>query len=154
MSKPSSQTSVPEPPVTTGAPPASAEQEFELYVEVRHKSLVRRLFTIYRHVLGLSFGGLAAYVRSRPRGQRYGFKFWSLRLTSLVTYPSGELAIRARGRCSIARAWPDGRRGAGCWPPTPSRWRAPLFECIVLDPDETSNRAGRLLDSHDGKATS
>lgn len=87
MSKPSSQTSVPEPPVTTGAPPASAEQDFELYVEVRHKSLVRRLFTIYRHVLGLSFGGLAAYVRSRPRGQRYGFKFWSLRLTSLVTYP-------------------------------------------------------------------
>ncbi len=87
MSKPSSQTVVPEPPVTTGAPAASADKQFELYVEVRHKSLVRRLFTIYRHLLGLTFGGLTAYVRSRPRGQRHGFKFWSLRLTSFVTYP-------------------------------------------------------------------
>jgi len=73
--------------VTTGAPPASAEQEFELFVEVRHRSLLRRLFTIYRHVLGLTFGGLNAYVRSRPRGQRHGLKFWSLRLTAFSTYP-------------------------------------------------------------------
>lgn len=87
MSKPSSQTAVPEPPVTTGAPPASADQDFELYVEVRHKSLVRRLFTIYRHVLGLAFGGLAAYMRALPRRQRHGFKYWSLRLLAILSYP-------------------------------------------------------------------
>ena len=87
MSKPSHQTAVPKAPVTTGAPPDYPDQDVEFFVEVRHKSLVRRLFTIYRHVLGLSFGGLAAYIRSKPRGQRHGFKFWSLRLTSFVTYP-------------------------------------------------------------------
>lgn len=87
MSKPSPQTAGPDAPVTTGAPPAAAEQEFELFVEVRHKSLLRRLLTIYRHVLGLTFGGLSAYIRSRPRGQRHGMKFWGLRLTSFLTYP-------------------------------------------------------------------
>ncbi len=96
MSKPSSQTAVPEPPVTTGAPPASTDQEFELYVEVRNKSLVRRLFTIYRHVIGLSFGGLTAYVRSRPRSQRRGLKFWSLRLTTFLTYPFGNRRLARR----------------------------------------------------------
>jgi len=87
MSKPSPQTTGPDAPVSTGAPPAAAEQDFELYVEVRHKSLLLRLFTIYRHVLGLTFGGLPAYLRSRPRGQRHGLKFWGLRLTSFLTYP-------------------------------------------------------------------
>ncbi|MGB5513114.1 MAG: AarF/UbiB family protein [Thermoanaerobaculia bacterium] len=87
MSKPSSQTTGPDAPVSTGAPPAAAEQDFELYVEVGHKSLLLRLFTIYRHVLGLTFGGLRAYLRSRPRGQRHGLKFWGLRLTSFLTYP-------------------------------------------------------------------
>lgn len=87
MSKPSSQTTGPDAPVSTGAPPAAAEQDFELYVEVGHKSLLLRLFTIYRHLLGLTFGGLPAYLRSRPRGQRHGLKFWGLRLTSFLTYP-------------------------------------------------------------------
>ena len=87
MSKPSPQTTGPDAPVSTGAPPAAAEQDFELYVEVRHKSLLLRLLTIYRHVLGLTFGGLPAYLRSRPRGQRHGLKFWGLRLTSFLTYP-------------------------------------------------------------------
>jgi len=87
MSKPSPQTTGPDAPVSTGAPPAAAEQDFELYVEVGHKSLLLRLFTIYRHVLGLTFGGLPAYLRSRPRGQRHGLKFWGLRLTSFLTYP-------------------------------------------------------------------
>ncbi len=87
MPKPSSQTDVPEPSATEGVQPASSEHDFELYVEIRHKSLVRRLFTIYRNVLGLSFGGLTAYVRSRPRGQRHGLKFWTLRLTTFLTYP-------------------------------------------------------------------
>ncbi|MGB5174517.1 MAG: AarF/UbiB family protein [Thermoanaerobaculia bacterium] len=87
MSKPSSQTTGPDAPVSTGAPPAAAEQDFELYVEVGHKSLLLRLFTIYRHLLGLTFGGLHAYLRSRPRGQRHGLKFWGLRLTSFLTYP-------------------------------------------------------------------
>ena len=87
MSKPSPQTTGPEAPVSTGASPAAAEQDFELYVEVGHKSLLLRLFTIYRHVLGLTFGGLPAYLRSRPRGQRHGLKFWGLRLTSFLTYP-------------------------------------------------------------------
>ncbi|MGB5159983.1 MAG: AarF/UbiB family protein [Thermoanaerobaculia bacterium] len=87
MSKPSSQTTGPDAPVSTGAPPAAAEQDFELYVEAGHKSLLLRLFTIYRHLLGLTFGGLPAYLRSRPRGQRHGLKFWGLRLTSFLTYP-------------------------------------------------------------------
>ena len=87
MSKPSPQTAGPDAPVSTGASPAAAEQDFELYVEVRHKSLLLRLFTIYRHVLGLTFGGLPAYLRSRPKGQRHGLKFWGLRLTSFLTYP-------------------------------------------------------------------
>ncbi|MGB7491503.1 MAG: AarF/ABC1/UbiB kinase family protein, partial [Thermoanaerobaculia bacterium] len=87
MSKPSPQTTGPDAPVSTGAPPAAAEQDFELYVEAGHKSLLLRLFTIYRHVLGLTFGGLRAYLRSRPRGQRHGLKFWGLRLTSFLTYP-------------------------------------------------------------------
>jgi len=87
MPKPSSQTAVPEPPATEGVPPASSEQDYELYVEIRNKSLARRLFTIYRNVLGLTFGGLNAYVRSRPRGQRHGLQFWSLRMTTFLTYP-------------------------------------------------------------------
>ncbi|MGB5661100.1 MAG: AarF/UbiB family protein [Thermoanaerobaculia bacterium] len=87
MSKPSPQTTGPDAPVSTGAPPAAAEQDFELYVEAGHKSLLLRLFTIYRHLLGLTFGGLRAYLRSRPRGQRHGLKFWGLRLTSFLTYP-------------------------------------------------------------------
>ena len=57
---------------------------------------VRRLFTIYRHVLGLSFGGLAAYVRSRPRrASVMDFKFWSLRLTSTCDLPFRQQKTRS-----------------------------------------------------------
>jgi ubiquinone biosynthesis protein len=87
MSEPSPQTANPEPTRRRAPAPTYREQDFELFVEVRPRSLVRRLFTIYRHVLGLFFGGLTAYVRSRPKGQRHGFKFWSLRLVTLLTYP-------------------------------------------------------------------
>ena len=87
MSKPSRQTAVPETPTTTGAQPFSAEPDFELYVEVRHKSLVRRLFTIYRNVLGLFFGGSRAYLRALPREKRHGLKYRLLQLAALLSYP-------------------------------------------------------------------
>jgi ubiquinone biosynthesis protein len=76
-------------PREAGRPTAVAAdgEEFEVYVETRRKGLVRRLFTIYRHVLGLTFGGLIAWARSRSKRQRRGLRYWSVRFVTLFAYP-------------------------------------------------------------------
>ena len=62
-------------------------EEFEVYKETRQRGLIRRLLTIYRQVLGLVFGGLAAYLRDLPKKRRRGLKYWSLRLVWIPTRP-------------------------------------------------------------------
>jgi ubiquinone biosynthesis protein len=59
------------------APSSAPDREFELLAESPPDGLVRRFFTIHRHLLGLVFGGLIAAVRSRaadpdrPRGSGF-----------------------------------------------------------------------------------
>ncbi len=69
--------------------PASAdvgEPDFEVFVERRPPGLVRRYFVTQRHLIGLLFGGLLAFVRTRPRGRR-GFWFQCLRVLSWLLRP-------------------------------------------------------------------
>lgn len=70
-----------------GPSPSAAADEFEVFRETGHRGLLRRVITIYRHFLGLVFGGLAAWIRERPRARRRGLRYWCLRLVSLVTRP-------------------------------------------------------------------
>lgn len=61
-------------PETASPTPPSAE-EFELFAEARPPGLTRRLLVTYRHVLGLLFGGLEAYLRALPDDRRFGFRY-------------------------------------------------------------------------------
>ena len=71
-------------PASPPAPPESPEPPrpdegvgagFELLVEGKTPTLVRRFFTTNRHLLGLAFGGLGSWIRNRPRTRRQGFRF-------------------------------------------------------------------------------
>ncbi|MFN8653581.1 MAG: AarF/UbiB family protein [Gemmatimonadales bacterium] len=61
---------------------------YEVMQTWRPQGLVSRLFTTWRHFLGLLFGGVAAYVRAqKEEGAGRGFKFLLLRLIAFVTAP-------------------------------------------------------------------
>ena len=66
-------------------PPPELMEEFEVLVETRTPSLVRRLLTTYRHALGLMSGGLVAYLRALPPPRRHGLRYRWLRLINGVT---------------------------------------------------------------------
>lgn len=70
-----------------GSADAAAPAGFELLVEHEPPGLVRRVFTTYRHLLGLLFGGLAARLREPSEGRRRGLSYGLLRLVSLLTRP-------------------------------------------------------------------
>lgn len=60
-------------------------KEFELLVESRPPGLLRRVITTWRHFLGAVFGGLNAWVRSRPKEEKRGLGYvsaWTLALLS------------------------------------------------------------------------
>ncbi len=63
-----------------------AEPAFEVLEERRPPGLVRRYFTTQRHLIGLLFGGLVAFVRARPRDRR-GFWFQWARVLSWLVLP-------------------------------------------------------------------
>ncbi len=65
---------------------AEAEPTFEVFMERRRAGLVRRYFATQRHFVGLLFGGLIAWVRSRPASRR-GFWFQCLRVLSWLVRP-------------------------------------------------------------------
>ncbi len=61
----------------------TARGEFEILIERRPHGLIRRWFATQRHFLGLTFGGLSAFVAIRKRqGRAGGFGMAALRLVS------------------------------------------------------------------------
>jgi len=71
-----------------GQEDALRAQGFELMRVRRPHGLARRLLATLRHFLGLTFGGLAAHVRSqRQEGTGRGLKFLLIRLVAAVAYP-------------------------------------------------------------------
>ncbi len=61
---------------------------YEVMQTWRPQGLLRRLFTTWRHFLGLVFGGVAAYVRQqRDEGTGRGLRFLVLRVFAVVTLP-------------------------------------------------------------------
>ncbi len=71
----------------TRASALSSDEDFEVFRETKRTGIVRRLLTIYRHVFGLVFGGLSAYLRELPKRERRGLKYWTLRFIWLPTRP-------------------------------------------------------------------
>lgn len=69
----------PAPPVPTAAAAAGAPPGFELLPDLPPAGLVRRFFTIHKHLIGLALGGLVAHVREgnalgKGRGLRLLFQ--------------------------------------------------------------------------------
>ncbi len=70
------------------APPTAAgESAFEVYVETKPPGIVRRLAATHRHLTGLLFGGLGAWVRDRPRAGKRGLRYRAAQLASGVARP-------------------------------------------------------------------
>jgi ubiquinone biosynthesis protein len=67
--------------------PGSGESGFELFVEGKPPTILRRLFTTHRHFVGLAFGGLGAWIRGLPRTRRNGFKFRLAQVAWWLTRP-------------------------------------------------------------------
>ncbi len=72
--------------IDRGAGTHEAEPPFEVFVERKPPGLLRRYFATQRHFIGLVFGGLISFVRTRPRNKR-GFWFQWLRVLSWVVRP-------------------------------------------------------------------
>ncbi len=69
--------------------PADPMPGYEILPDTPPAGLVRRFFVIQRHLIGLVFGGLSAYVRER-RGQgakRFRLLYWLAALLAWVTRP-------------------------------------------------------------------
>jgi ubiquinone biosynthesis protein len=81
-----------EPDPLSGTPETPADPEpyagFELLSETPPAGLVRRFFTIHRHLVGLAFGALASYVReNHGRGRRDGRRLrLPYRLAALLSW--------------------------------------------------------------------
>jgi ubiquinone biosynthesis protein len=73
------------PPPTMGS--AEGAGEFELLPEKPPQGLLRRVFSTQRHLLGLLFGGLVAWVRERPPLRRRGLVFQLGRVLSWLVRP-------------------------------------------------------------------
>jgi ubiquinone biosynthesis protein len=95
---PPSPTSSAPPPPAVSAPAATAVARpatgFVFDPLRPYRGVVRRFFTVYRHVLGLLAGGAAAYVRALPRERRHGLKSWFPRLTASLVWPFLDRHVR------------------------------------------------------------
>ena len=72
------------------ASPASPEMPgYEIMPDVPPEGLVRRFFFIQRHLVGLTFGGLGAYVREHraPTSRRFRLLYWLAALLAWLTRP-------------------------------------------------------------------
>lgn len=67
--------------------PTLAEAGYEELRERRPPGLIRRYLTTNRHIIGMLFGGLVDYSRTRPKEKRRGLKFRAVQLTALVVRP-------------------------------------------------------------------
>ncbi len=65
--------------------PSLEESGFEELRESGGQGLLRRFLVTQRHLSGLALGGLADYVRTRPREERRGLRFRAFQLASLGT---------------------------------------------------------------------
>ena len=63
------------------------EGGFELLIEGKNPTLIRRFFTTQRHFIGLLFGGLHSHLSQRPRTRRSGLRFRLLQLCDLLARP-------------------------------------------------------------------
>ncbi|CAM2069422.1 AarF/ABC1/UbiB kinase family protein [Sulfidibacter corallicola] len=73
---------------SAGHPPESPDDEpFELLEEKAVPGLLRRFLTTHHHLLGLLFGGFAAFVRMGKKNERKGCLFWVIRLIYWCGYP-------------------------------------------------------------------
>lgn len=68
--------------------------EFEVLEEVRPQGLVRRFLTTQRHFLGLLFGGLVDWVRTRPSPKRRGILFRLAAPVALIVKPFLKRSLR------------------------------------------------------------
>jgi ubiquinone biosynthesis protein len=84
--------------VVETAPPASrvAPAKHALVFEPMkpYRGLLRRFFTVHRHLLGLLFGGLHAYARSLPPERRRGLRSPITRLTAALVRPFLDRSLR------------------------------------------------------------
>ena len=67
--------------------PSLAEAGYEELRESRPPGLLRRYLATNRHLLGLLFGGLIDYTRTRPKHLRRGLRFRAAQLTALLAWP-------------------------------------------------------------------
>jgi ubiquinone biosynthesis protein len=76
---------LPGPAAPEPAAPPEPYAGFELLTEVPPPSLVRRFFTIHRHLVGLAFGALASYVQENRAPARGRFRLL-YRLAALLSW--------------------------------------------------------------------
>jgi ubiquinone biosynthesis protein len=80
-------------PAPAAAPPPPAADDpmpgYEILPDVPPEGLVRRFFVVQRHLLGLTFGGLDAYVRERraPAGKRFRLLYRLAAVLAWLTRP-------------------------------------------------------------------
>ena len=59
-----------------------------------YRGAFKRFFTVYRHVLGLLLGGILAYVRALPPGERGGFNHLPARFAAFCARPVVKRSLR------------------------------------------------------------
>lgn len=74
--------------------PSLAEGGWEALEESRPPGLLRRYLATNRHLLGLLFGGLMEWVRTRPRRLRRGLRFRFLQLVAFLVSPFVKRSLR------------------------------------------------------------
>jgi ubiquinone biosynthesis protein len=74
--------------------PSLAEGGWEELKESRPPGYLRRYLVTNRHLIGLLFGGLIDWVRSRPQSKRRGFRFRLLYLVALLFTPLVKRSLR------------------------------------------------------------
>jgi ubiquinone biosynthesis protein len=67
---------------------------FELYVEPKTPTLLRRFAATHRHFLGLLFGGLRVWLRDRPRTAPRGLRILLARMIAAVGAPFVDKSLR------------------------------------------------------------
>src|SRR5215210_210905 len=67
---------------------------FELYLEPKTPTILRRFFATHRHFLGLLFGGLRVWVRDRPRTVPGGARIFFARMAAALGSPFVDEKLR------------------------------------------------------------
>ncbi|HXT51290.1 MAG TPA: AarF/UbiB family protein [Thermoanaerobaculia bacterium] len=80
--------------LTTSAQQAHDLAGFELYVEPKTPTILRRFVATHRHFLGLFFGGLRAWLRDRPRTAPGGARVLFARLAAALGAPFVDKKLR------------------------------------------------------------